>query len=207
MASALLSEHSSRRKHLLGDFGNTHRPLVSSPLKGEMNVRRANSLSASLQFRITLATIGLVLMTSVYVSAARAQQKVLTNDEIQIVDTVNSMFTVLQTDDASKLNSILAPDFYMFDGGHRFNGEAIMAQIRALQETGKRFEWCVTDPDVHISGNTAWIAYVNEGSITDASGRVSQQWLESAFLEKQAGIWKIRFLHSTRVPKPQETRE
>src|SRR5260370_27373990 len=60
--------------------------------------------------------------------------------------------------------------------------------------------WNVTEPDVHISGNTAWIAYVNQGSITDASGTVSQKWLESAFLQKQGGIWKIVFMHSTRVP-------
>jgi len=41
----------------------------------------------------------------------------------------------------------------------------------------------VTEPDAHISGNTAWIAYVNKGSISDASGTVNQNWLESAFLE------------------------
>jgi ketosteroid isomerase-like protein len=112
------------------------------------------------------------------------------------------MFAALQTGDAAKLNAIIAPDFYMFDGGYRFNGAAIIAQIKALQDTGKRYEWSVTEPDIHISGNTAWIAYVNEGNISDASGRVNQQWLESAFLEKQAGIWKIRFMHSTRVLKP-----
>jgi hypothetical protein len=55
----------------------------------------------------------------------------------------------------------------------------------------------------HVFGatdNTAWIAYVNKGSISDASGTVKQNWLESAFLEKQAGTWKILFMHSTRVP-------
>ena len=45
-----------------------------------------------------------------------------------------------------------------------------------------------------------WIAYINKGSITDASGTISQKWLESAFLQKQAGNWKIVFMHSTRVP-------
>jgi ketosteroid isomerase-like protein len=144
-------------------------------------------------------------MPSLLVSAAGAQQKVLTNDQSQIVDRVNSMFAALQTDDTAKLNSILAPDFYIFDGGYRFNGEAMVARIKALQDSGKRFEWSVTQPDIHISGNTAWIAYVNEGGITDDSGRMNQEWLESAFLEKQAGIWKIRFVHSTRVPKPKGT--
>jgi ketosteroid isomerase-like protein len=162
----------------------------------------ANTISMSLRLRITLVTIGLALMPSVQVSAARRQQKALTNDQSQIVDTVNTMFTAVRTDDAAKLNSVIAPDFYMFDGGHRFDGEAIMALIKAQQVAGKRYEWNVTEPDIHISGNTAWIAYVNKGSIADASGRMDQQWLESAFLEKQAGIWRILFIHSTRVPTP-----
>jgi hypothetical protein len=38
-----------------------------------------------------------------------------------------------------------------------------------------------------------------KGRITDASGTTNQKWLESAFLEKQAGSRKIIFMHSTRV--------
>ena len=75
-----------------------------------------------------------------------------------------------------------------------------MTFIKAQHAAGKRYEWNVTEPDVHISGNTAWIAYVNKGSIDDASHTVNQNWLESAFLQKEAGIWKIVFMHSTRVP-------
>jgi len=75
-----------------------------------------------------------------------------------------------------------------------------MTLIKAQHAAGKRYEWNVTEPDVHISGKTAWIAYVNKGSINDASGTVNQNWLESAFLEKQAGLCKIVFMHSTRVP-------
>jgi ketosteroid isomerase-like protein len=161
----------------------------------------------SFQLRITLLTIGLALMSFVHVSAASAEQKILTNEQNQIVDTVNTIFTALQTDDDTKLNSVVAPDFYAFDGGRRFNGEAIITLFKALHAAGKRYEWSVTEPDIHISGNTAWITYINKGSITDASGRVDQQWLESAFLEKQEGIWKIVFVHSTRVPAPQENKK
>ena len=77
-----------------------------------------------------------------------------------------------------------------------------MALIKAQHRAGKRYEWNVTEPDVHVHGNTAWIAYVNRGSITDSSGTIDRQWLESAFLEKQAGTWKIVFMHSTPVPAP-----
>jgi hypothetical protein len=77
--------------------------------------------------------------------------------------------------------------------------------IKAQHAAGKRYEWNVTEPDVHVSGNTAWIAYTNKGSITDSFCTINQKWLESAFLQKEAGIWKIVFMHSTRVPtQPEE---
>ena len=161
----------------------------------------------SLQLRITLVTLGLAVVSFAHISAGQAQQKVFTNAQTQIVDTVNTVFTAIQTDDADKLNSVIAPDFYIFDGGKRFNAEQIMAIFKAQHAAGKRYEWNVTEPDIHISGNTAWIAYVNDGGISDASGRVHQQWLESGFLEKQAGTWKVLFMQSTRVPTPQENRK
>src|ERR1700730_13911323 len=154
----------------------------------------------SSQLRIALATFACALIFSPNVSSARAQQKSLTSYERQIVDTVSTVFTAALTDDVARFDSVIASDFYIFDGGVRFNGDAIMSVIKAQHAAGKRYEWNVTESDVHISGNTAWIAYVNKGSITDASGTTNQKWLESAFLEKQAGTWKIVFMHSTRVP-------
>jgi ketosteroid isomerase-like protein len=151
------------------------------------------------QLQIALA-VTFALIFSPIVSTARAQQKSLTSDQKQVVDTVSAIFTAARADDVAKFDSVIASDFYMFDGGARFNGDSIMALIKAQHAAGKRYEWNVTESDVHISGNIAWIAYVNKGSITDASGTVNQNWLESAFLEKQAGTWKIVFMHSTRVP-------
>jgi ketosteroid isomerase-like protein len=144
-------------------------------------------------------------MFSTSISTARAQQKPLTTEQTEIVATVSTIFTAARADDVAKFDSVIASDFYIFDGGTRFNGNSIMALIKAQHVAGKRYEWNVTEPDVHVSGNTAWIAYINKGSITDASGTMNQRWLESAFLQKQAGTWKIAFMHSTRVPMvPQE---
>jgi ketosteroid isomerase-like protein len=153
----------------------------------------------SSQFRIVVAAVVLALSFSANVSTARSEQKNLTSEQTQIVNTVSTIFTAALTDDVAKFDSVIASDFYIFDGGARFNGDAIMSVIKAQHAAGKRYERNVTEPDVHISGNTAWIAYVNKGSITDASGTTNQKWLESAFLQKQAGIWKIVFMHSTRV--------
>ena len=155
----------------------------------------------SSQLPIALA-ITFALIFSPNVSTVRAQQNSLTSDQKQVVDTVSTIFTSARADDVAKFDSVIAPGFYIFDVGARFNGDTIMALIKAQHAAGKRYEWNVTEPDVHINGNTAWIAYLNKGSISDASGTVNQNWLESAFLEKQAGTWKIVFMHSTRVPPP-----
>lgn len=128
------------------------------------------------------------------------RKKSLMADQTQIVDTVKTVFAAALTDDITLLNTVIVPDFYIYDGGARFSADGILDLIKTQHAAGKRFEWNVTEPDVHISGNTAWIAYVNSGSITDASGTTHQKWLESAFLEKRAGVWKIAFMHSTRVP-------
>jgi ketosteroid isomerase-like protein len=153
----------------------------------------------SSQLPIALA-VTFAIIFSPNVSTARARQKSLTSDQKQVVDTVNTIFSAASTEDIAKLDSVIAPDFCIFANGMRFNGDALMAAIKALHAAGKRNEEHVTEPDIHITGNTAWIAYVNKGSITDASGTVKQNWLESAVLEKQVGTWKVLFMHSTRVP-------
>jgi hypothetical protein len=153
------------------------------------------------QIRIPLTALASILLVATKLSAASTQEKHLTTDQKKVVDTVSTIFTAARADDVAKFDSVIAPDFYIYDNGARFNGDAVMALIKQLHAAGKRYEWNLTQPDVHISGNTAWIAYVNQGSISDASSTMDQTWLESAFLQKQGGVWKIVFMHSTRVPR------
>ena len=155
---------------------------------------------------IALATAALAVIVCANPVAAEVGQKPVNADEAQIVDTVSTIFTAALTDDVAKFDSVIASDFYMFDGGARFNGDSVMGFIKAQHLAGKRYEWNVTEPDVHISGRTAWMAYVNKGRITDASGTLKQDWLESAFLQKQGKVWKIVFMHSTRVPMATQER-
>jgi ketosteroid isomerase-like protein len=133
---------------------------------------------------------------------ASSRQKPMSADQTQILQTMSTLFTALAAEDTGKFDAVAAPDFYLFEGGTRFEGHAMVGLVKTMHAAGKRYAWNVTESDVHVTGNAAWIAYVNKGSITDASGTTEQKWLESGFLEKQSGIWKIVFLHSTRVPAP-----
>jgi ketosteroid isomerase-like protein len=84
--------------------------------------------------------------------------------------------------------------------GNRFTGEALLQLVKNAHASGKVYVWEVTDPEVHIDGNSALITYVNRGSIKDATGVKEMSWLESAVLRKNGDAWRIHFFHSTRVP-------
>jgi hypothetical protein len=43
---------------------------------------------------------------------------------------LSTIFTAARTDDVAKFDSVIASDFYIYDGGARFNGDAVMNLIR-----------------------------------------------------------------------------
>lgn len=151
------------------------------------------------RYSAALVTAALTLIIIAKEPRVTAQQPISV-EQPKIVEVMRTFIAAIHDDDPTKFDTIVVPGFYIFDNGVRFNGDALMTMVKNMNAAGKHFEWHVTEPDVHISGNTAWIAYVNKGSITSGSTTTDQQWLESAFLTKQSGDWKIMFIHSTRVP-------
>jgi uncharacterized protein (TIGR02246 family) len=127
-------------------------------------------------------------------------------DETAVAQTIRTMYAAAVKDDYALFNKVIAPDFYIFDGGHEFKGDAIMDLMKKLHAEGKVYVWTVNDPQVHIvcrsKPEVAWITYVNRGSLTSDGVTTPLEWLESAVLEKQDNQWRIRFFHSTRVPPP-----
>ena len=121
-------------------------------------------------------------------------------DEAHVIKAMETMYLAASTDDLDLFHSVAAPDFFAFDSGERFDGDALMGLIKSLHASGKTYVWSVTQPRVEIFGETALITYVNRGSLQDESGKKDLTWLESAVLRKDQGTWRIRFFHSTRVP-------
>jgi hypothetical protein len=121
-------------------------------------------------------------------------------DKPKVAEAMRQMYVAATNDDLALFHRVAATDFYAFDGGKRFSGDALMSLIKGAHDAGKRYVWTVTEPDVHLGCDDAWIAYTNRGSLQDETGTKNLVWLESAFLHKEADVWKIRFFHSTRVP-------
>ena len=146
---------------------------------------------------LSLAVMTILTGTAYAQVACPAQEE----DKAKVVETMQQMYVAAAKDDLTGFHNVAAAGFYSFDGGKRFDGDALMNLIKAAHDAGKRYEWKVTEPEVHLMCNDAWITYTNQGSIHDETGTKDLMWLESAFLHKEAGEWKIRFLHSTRVPQ------
>jgi hypothetical protein len=112
------------------------------------------------------------------------------------------MFVALSTDDLGQFRAVTAPDFYAFDGGKRFTGDELMVLLTKLHAAGTILVWQVTEPQAYVDGQTAWMTWINRGSIGDAAGKTELTWLESAVLRRTDGTWRIHFLHSTRAAPP-----
>lgn len=154
----------------------------------------SHALSATL-----LATL---LLAPAFARAAEPACISTPADQQAVTETIRTMYAAASTDDLAKFHSVTTPGFIAFDLGQRFDGDALMTMVKSAHTAGKVIVWSVNQPDVHITCNTAWIAYTNRGSLTDTSGTLPLTWLESAFLQKEAGTWKIVFFHSTSVPPP-----
>lgn len=143
-------------------------------------------------------TCGIAMVGPPAIQAQRCSARA--DDDAAVVQTIRTMFDAATTDDVKKFDSLTAPGFYMYDDGERFEGDAIMKLISAQHAKGAKYVWTVTQPDVHVHCDEAWIAYVNDGSIQPSpnASATPMKWLESAILRREGGEWKVVFFHSTR---------
>ena len=117
----------------------------------------------------------------------------------QVVAAMNGLMDAFRHDSEEQLRQVTMPDFYAYDAGLQLTGPALLDLIKKGHASGKRWEWSVSEPKVHVSCNLAWITYVNRGAIVDSSGRQEATWLESAVLQYSNAQWRVQFVHSTRA--------
>jgi ketosteroid isomerase-like protein len=165
-----------------------------------MKTFRKNALAGTWATAVGLANtllLALVISASLVIPSIAATAA---GDQAKVIEAIHTMYVAAAHDDLAKFHTVAAPDFYAFDTGKRFTGDALMARIKDLHAAGKVFVWEVTAPTVQIDGDMALITYINKGSIQDQSGTRNVSWLESAVLRKDHGNWRIHFFHSTLVP-------
>jgi hypothetical protein len=154
-----------------------------------------------MNYRKTLPTALFALIAGMWTGAALAEAGpgCPVNADAEIVATMVKMYAAAGIDDLSAVKSVTTEDSYAFDGGQRFTFDSLMALIQKAHASGTVYEWRVTEPDVHVLCDHAWITYLNQGAMEKNGVRTPVAWLESAQLQFINGRWKIQFFHSTRV--------
>lgn len=118
----------------------------------------------------------------------------------EVAATMREMYAALKADDAQAFNAATTGDFFAFEVGKRLDSASLLTTIKAAHDRGAVYEWTVVDPKIEVECNMALVTYVNDGSLTEAGAKRPLSWMESATLVHDGQRWRIRFLHSTRVP-------
>lgn len=118
-----------------------------------------------------------------------------------VAQAMHDMYAALKADDLQGFHAVTTRDFFAFDVGRRFDGDALMDLVKAAHDRGAVYEWHVNDPKVEVACDMALVTYINTGSLAEAGATRSLSWLESATLRHDSQRWRIRFFHSTRIPQ------
>jgi ketosteroid isomerase-like protein len=147
------------------------------------------------------ARIRTSLLAAALLLTAPAAQAACPTDGKPVADTVQAFFAALRKDDLAAVQQVTTPDFYAYDVGKHFTSAAELAgAIAQAHKAGVTLDWNLAAIDTHLSCDMAWAAWENHGHVGPADALKPMNWLESAVLVRDHGRWRIRFLHSTRVP-------
>lgn len=152
-----------------------------------------------------LSAVALVLLAPL-AQAAGSTCKAPASASADVTATLRAMYAAARTDDLAAFHAVTTPDFYAFDGGQRFDGDALMNLVKRLHAKGTRFEWSVTQPQVEADCRRALMTFVNVGSITMDGKTRPVRWLEAAELHRDGKRWRIHFFTSARVPEAKPAR-
>lgn len=123
-------------------------------------------------------------------------------DAVAAEGVVRRFFREAAADRIDAAQALLAPGFYAFDAGRRFDGAELTDAVKSAHADGTTLEWNLGPMDVHTDCTTAWASWINRGRVGKAPDLRPATWQESAVLERVGAAWKVRFLHSNRITEP-----
>lgn len=122
----------------------------------------------------------------------------MTDEQIQIVDTVSALFAALKVLDFAALEACVRPGFFIHENGKRFDTKGIFALMENARRDGAVMTWNIHEPIVFIDGELASVAYLNRGGIERKGEQEAITWLETATLTRMENAWRVAFMSSMR---------
>ena len=129
-------------------------------------------------------------------------QQLWTKDQQQVQQTVVKMFEALSKRDSAGLKALCTTDITLYEYGQVWNIDTIINKAITMNNAvdfkrTNTFEFISTQTDKKL----AWVTYRLSSVIIKDSKQITIQWLETAFLNKQKKMWKLKHLHSTLIKR------
>jgi ketosteroid isomerase-like protein len=124
-----------------------------------------------------------------------AQQDARKNIEKALVD----YFNALAVQDLSTLKRYSTEDILILENGATWNMDTIVNRVNIAKGMVLKRTNHLRFLRTEVHGDQGFVAYDNRADIVMADQVVTRHWLESANLVKRDGVWKIWFLHSTKL--------
>lgn len=147
----------------------------------------------------------LLLLLLISVQTLTNGQSISPADQDQVKQLIIDSFEHIWSNlDSTKISEYHTDDYLLLEHGEVWNNDTIKNYMRRALASGSsskrenKFEFI----KIERYGNAVWVAYKNWATWT-ANGEVTGEayWLESAVAIRKKEGWRIKMLHSTRVPK------
>lgn len=130
-------------------------------------------------------------------------------DASAIIETVRAWYDSEIPGDIDQWHAQVTPDFYVFDEGTRSTGDEMFHDVHSMIQSFLRQDPTITrklsldDQRIEVDCNTALATFTLHVSIDapQLDKHTESAWLESYWLKKQDGRWRIAFYHTTRMPQ------
>ena len=139
--------------------------------------------------------IPVIIFAALLISAAAFAQNVVIPASPQA--TVIRFFDAIAALNDAAMKAELTTDFTLVEHAQVLNADSLTKGLAPLK--GKNFKRVNKIDFIKADeiGDAAWVVYYNTAEVTIGEMHRTVKWLESAALVKQAGVWKIKLLHST----------
>ena len=116
---------------------------------------------------------------------------------------VYDFFDALAAFNYQGLRDLCTDDFILLEwDGQVMSIEEFIKFIEPFEEATLTYEF--EDIKTNVEGSVAWISLRNKAVMTMGEQVTNYEWVESAVLKKQDGLWKLALYHSTLAKPPEE---
>ena len=119
-----------------------------------------------------------------------------------VEEVVRNFYDAVTSHNYQGIRDLCTDDYILFESGQVMNVEDFINFITPFE--GATMTYNLEDVKVDVEDSIAWIRLRSKAKVTMGEQVMDYEWLESAVLKKQEGIWKIAFYHSTTVEPPEE---